>query len=35
MSKEEATKAFAAMSPTEIKKLREKKALAKQLGIIP
>jgi hypothetical protein len=35
MSKEEATKAFAAMSPTEIKALREKKALAKQLGIIP
>ena len=35
MSKEEATKAFAAMSPTEIKALREKKALAKQLGILP
>jgi len=35
MSKEEATKAFAAMSPTEIKALRDKKALAKQLGILP
>lgn len=35
MSKDEATKAFAAMSPTEIKALREKKALAKQLGILP
>jgi hypothetical protein len=35
MSKDEATKEFAAMSPTEIKALREKKALAKQLGIIP
>jgi DNA-binding transcriptional regulator YiaG len=35
MSKDEAQKAFAAMSPTEIKALREKKALAKQLGILP
>jgi hypothetical protein len=35
MSKEEATKAFAAMSPTEIRALRDKKALAKQLGILP
>lgn len=35
MSKEEAAKAFAAMSPAEIKALRDKKALAKQLGILP
>lgn len=35
MSKDEAAKAFAAMSPSEIKTLRDKKALAKQLGILP
>jgi hypothetical protein len=35
MSKEEAQKAFAAMSPTEITALRQKKAMAKQLGILP
>jgi len=35
MSKDEAQKAFAAMSPTEIKALRDKKAMAKQLGILP
>lgn len=35
MSKDEAAKAFAAMSPAEIKALRDKKALAKQLGILP
>ena len=35
MSKDEAQKAFAAMLPTEIKALRDKKALAKQLGILP